>query len=216
LRNVDHTVIYDAIPFIIINYILLNAARAAVDGLKKKKIRKSRRIYQNVNYTPSPLTVKNISVRSTLVPWPADGSLKISAVDQYENICVCVCMYKIYMYIIYMCTYRIYERIYASIFLCACFHLFLSHRVCSVTDFSFLCFLTSRHPSHAKVTLDLHSRFDHNVYGIPCDVFVTSDIMHTCARFDRNLCFPELSLRRNTSGKGSRMGFETSESRFYV
>jgi len=35
LCNVDHTVIYDAIPFIIINYILLSAARAAVDGLKK-------------------------------------------------------------------------------------------------------------------------------------------------------------------------------------
>jgi len=34
LCNVDHTVIYDAIPFIIINYILLSAARAAVDGLK--------------------------------------------------------------------------------------------------------------------------------------------------------------------------------------
>lgn len=56
LRNVDHTVIYDAVPFIIINYILLNAVLyRAVDGLKKNnnnnKIRKSRRIYQNVNYT---------------------------------------------------------------------------------------------------------------------------------------------------------------------
>lgn len=93
MRNVDHTVIYDAIPFIIINYILLNAARAAVDGLKKIKKYESRRIYQNVNYTP-PLTVKNISVRSTLVPRPADGSLKISTVDQYENTYVCVCVYE--------------------------------------------------------------------------------------------------------------------------
>lgn len=39
LCNVDHTVIYDAIPFIIINYILLSAARDAVDGLKNNKIK---------------------------------------------------------------------------------------------------------------------------------------------------------------------------------
>lgn len=103
---------------------------------------------------------------------------------------------------------------------------FLSDRIVHVVSvasqiFPF-CFSHVTAPSHAKVARDLRARFDYNIYARPLYVPIrNAPSVEECARyqyfrhrtyscvrarFDRNLCLPSLSSRRNAS----RVGFKTS------